>query len=225
MPRRTRREMIRDEDTGRLDYIQPGYTEPRDSQPRWVRTLCEEIGTRPYEHYVGDPIKPKQIGHFKTGSTGTHRNFYDGGNCVHAAAGAPGLTGKIYRIVDIADPDNPREVGRFSLPEQEKGAPTNDLKFSCHGPAHIEGNRAYLSYGDGGGIILDVTDFSQAKLISQIAFRGITATQGIHTYLPLPRRRIWAAPRRSSQKSTQVPKPSKSSSRHGSMAGIWDSSR
>ena len=139
---------------------------------------------------VGDPVKPKQIGHFKTGSTGTHRNFYDGGNSVHAAAGAPGLTGKIYRIVDIADPNNPREVGRFSLPEQEKGAATNDFKFSCHGPAHIEGNRAYLSYGDGGGIILDVTDFSQAKLISQIAFRGITATQGIHTYLPLPRRKI-----------------------------------
>ena len=27
-------------------------------------------------------------------------------------------------------------------------------------------------------------------MISQIAFRGITATQGIHTYLPLPRRKI-----------------------------------
>ena len=67
---------------------------------------------------------------------------------------------------------------------------TNGLKFSCHGPAHIEGNRAYLSYGDGGGIILDVADMSQPKMISQIAFRGITATQGIHTYLPLPRRKM-----------------------------------
>src|SRR6266446_7433501 len=57
-------------------------------------------------------------------------------------------------------------------------------------PAHIEGNRAYLSYGDGGGIILDVSDMSQPKMISQIAFRGITATQGIHTYLPLPSRKI-----------------------------------
>ena len=26
--------------------------------------------------------------------------------------------------------------------------------------------------------------------LSQLAFRGITATQGIHTYLPLPRRKI-----------------------------------
>jgi hypothetical protein len=135
-----------------------------------------------------EPTKPRQLGQFRTGSTGTHRNFYDGGNLVHAAAGAPGLTGKIYRIVDIADPSNPREVGRFSLPEQE--TPATGLKFSCHGPAHIEGNRVYVSYGDGGGIILDVSDIAHPRMISQLAFRGITATQGIHTFLPLPRRKI-----------------------------------
>ena len=62
---------------------------------------------------VSRPTEPRQLGHFRTESSGTHRNFYDGGNLVHAAAGAPGLTGKIYRIVDIADPTNPQEVGRF----------------------------------------------------------------------------------------------------------------
>jgi len=139
---------------------------------------------------VSEPTRPRQLGHFQTGSTGSHRNFYDGGNFVHAAAGAPGFSGKIYRIVDIADPAKPREVGRFALPEQAPGANTNSLKFSFHGPAHVEGNRAYLSYGDGGGIILDVSDFAEPKLISQLAFRGITATQGIHTYLPLARRKI-----------------------------------
>jgi hypothetical protein len=137
---------------------------------------------------VSQPTRPRQLGHFRTGSTGTHRNFYDGGHLVHAAAGAPGLVGKIYRAVDITDPANPREVGRFSLPEQE--APASGLKFSCHGPVHVEGDRAYLSYGDGGGIILDVFDLTQPKMISQIAFRGITATQGVHTYLPMPRRKI-----------------------------------
>jgi hypothetical protein len=139
---------------------------------------------------VSQPTKPKQIGHFQTGSTGTHRNFYDGGNLVHAAAGAPGLTGKIYRMVDIADPAKPREVGRFALPEQTGGGAAAGLKFSLHGPAHIEGKRAYLPYGDAGGIILDVSEFAQPRVISQLAFRGITATQGIHTFLPLPRRKI-----------------------------------
>ena len=139
---------------------------------------------------VSEPTKPRRIGHFQTGSTGTHRNFYDGGNFVHAAAGAPGMAGKIYRIVDIADPTKPREVGRFSLTEQTSGAAASGLKFSLHGPAHIEGTRAYLSYGDGGAIILDVSELSRPRLISQLAFRGITATQGIHTFLPLPRRKI-----------------------------------
>ena len=139
---------------------------------------------------VSEPTKPRRIGHFQTGSTGTHRNFYDGGNFIHAAAGAPGMAGKIYRIVDIADPAKPREVGRFSLPEQASGAATSGLKFSLHGPAHIEGTRAYLPYGDGGAIILDISELSRPRMVSQLAFRGITATQGIHTFLPLPRRRI-----------------------------------
>ena len=43
---------------------------------------------------VSAPTEPKKIGHFQTGSTGTHRNFYDGGNLVHAAAGAPELNRK-----------------------------------------------------------------------------------------------------------------------------------
>ncbi len=158
--------------------------------PGWGGTDGQPAAEGFFIFDVDEPTQPKQIGHFKTGSTGTHRNFYDGGNLVHAAAGAPGLNGKIYRSVDISDSSNPREVGRFSLAEQAPGAITNGLKFSCHGPAHIEGNRAYLSYGDGGGIILDVSDMAQPKMISQLAFRGITATQGIHTYLPLPRRKI-----------------------------------
>ncbi|HEX7231843.1 MAG TPA: hypothetical protein VF452_15695 [Candidatus Binatia bacterium] len=139
---------------------------------------------------VSNPTEPRRIGHFQTGSSGTHRNFYDGGNLVHAAAGAARLNGKIYRIIDIADPAKPREVGRFALPEQAEGALTNGLKFSCHGPAHVEGKRAYVSYGDGGGIVLDLSEMAAPKMVSQLPFRGITATQGIHTYLPLPRRKI-----------------------------------
>jgi hypothetical protein len=137
---------------------------------------------------LSDPAKPRRIGHFQTGASGTHRNFYDGGNIVHAAAGARGLVGKIYRAVDISDPEIPREVGRYSLPEQ--ATDTSGFKFSLHGPAHVEGERAFLSYGDGGGILLDISKLSTPRMISQIFFRGITATQGIHTFLPLPRRKI-----------------------------------
>jgi len=139
---------------------------------------------------ISAPTNARLLGQFPTGSTGTHRNFYDGGNLVHAAAGAPGFNGKIYRIIDIADPANPREAGRFNLPEQAEGAAKSGLKFSCHGPAHVEGSRAYLSYGDGGGIIVDISDVARPQMIGQIAFRGITSSQGIHTFIPLPQRAL-----------------------------------
>ncbi len=139
---------------------------------------------------VSDPKKPRQLGHYRTESTGTHRNFYDGGSLVHVAGSAPGFDGKIYQIVDISDPKNPREVSRFWLPEQEENAPKSGVKLSLHGPAHIEGNRAYLPYGDGGGIILDVSDIKAPRMVSQLLFRGLCSRQGIHTYLPLPRRNL-----------------------------------
>jgi hypothetical protein len=139
---------------------------------------------------VSDPTNARLLGQFRTGSTGSHRNFYDGGNLVHAAAGAPGFDGKLYRIVDIADPTNPREVGRFNLPEQAHGAVKTGVKLSCHGPVHVEGSRAYLPYGDGGGIIVDISDLARPRMIGQIAFRGLTSSQGIHTFLPLPKRNL-----------------------------------
>jgi len=139
---------------------------------------------------VDEPAKPKRLGHYRTLSTGTHRNFYDGGGVVHAAGGAPGFDGKIYHIVDIADPSNPKQISTFALDGQRQGAPKSGAKFSLHGPAHIEGDRAYLSYGDGGGIILDVSDFKQPRMVSRLAFQGLCSRQGIHTYIPLPRRKL-----------------------------------
>jgi hypothetical protein len=139
---------------------------------------------------VGDPVKPRQLGHYRTGSTGTHRNFYDGRDLMQVAGGAPGYDGKIYHIVDISDPTKPKQISSFALEEQKKGALKSGAKLSLHGPAHIEGDRAYLPYGDSGGIILDLSDMRNPRMISQLAFRGITASQGIHTFLPMPRRKV-----------------------------------
>ena len=158
--------------------------------PGWGGSEGKPFAEGFYIWDVEQPTKPKRLGHYRTNSTGTHRNFYDGGNLVHAAGGAPGYDGKIYHVVDIADPANPRQVAFFALPEQRRDAPKSGSKFSLHGPAHIEGARAYLSYGDGGGIILDVTNITQQRMISRLAFQGLCSRQGIHTYIPLPRRKL-----------------------------------
>ncbi|OGQ80321.1 MAG: hypothetical protein A3F90_10610 [Deltaproteobacteria bacterium RIFCSPLOWO2_12_FULL_60_19] len=139
---------------------------------------------------ISDPRRARQLGHYRTHSTGTHRNFYDGGELVHAAGGAPGFDGKIYQIVDISDPAKPKQVSSFWLPEQKETAPRDGAKFSLHGPAHIEGDWAYLSYGNGGGIVLDISDIHQPRMVSRLAFQGLGSRQGIHTYLPLPRRKL-----------------------------------
>lgn len=67
---------------------------------------------------ISDPVNPKRLGQFRTGGSGTHRNFYSGGRYMHLAAGMPGYEGNIYVIVDISDPANPREVGRWHVKGQ-----------------------------------------------------------------------------------------------------------
>ena len=55
--------------------------------------------TQPYEagFYIwdtSDPVNPRRLGYWQ--SEGTHRNWYDGGRYVHAAAGIEGYDGNIY---------------------------------------------------------------------------------------------------------------------------------
>ena len=145
---------------------------------------------------LSDPEDPVRRGHFKTGATGTHRNYYDGGRYAHLTAGAPGYEGRIYRIVDIGDPEVPVEVGRWWVPGQwkaggESGAPPFS---SLHGGPYIEGERAYLPYRGAGMVILDISDYAKPKFVS--GFRvspPFMALFGIHSAIPFPSRRLVAA--------------------------------
>jgi hypothetical protein len=139
---------------------------------------------------VADPKRPRQIGHHRTYGSGTHRNFYDGGSLVHAAGAAAGFDKKIYEIVDIANPEQTKVVSRFWMPGQEESRSRPDARISFHGPAHVEEKRAYLSYGEAGAVIVDISDLERPKLISQLFFKGISNHHGIHTYQPLPRRKL-----------------------------------
>ena len=62
---------------------------------------------------LANPENPEQIGVFKTGGQGTHRNYYDGGKYVYATGLPDGYDGHILQIVDISDPENPVEVSRW----------------------------------------------------------------------------------------------------------------
>ena len=158
----------------------------------------EKSAAQPYEEGiyiwdVKDPVNPKRLGHFKTGATGTHRNHWEGGRYVHLSASARGFAGNIYVIVDIADPAKPVEVGRWWLPEQwaAGGATLTRQWVALHGPAYPEGDRAYLGYGGGGMVILDISDITLPKLVSRLQFNPpLGSWLACHTALPLSRRKL-----------------------------------
>jgi hypothetical protein len=102
---------------------------------------------------------------------------------------------QFYMIVDLEDPEHPREVGRWWLPGQRKGDPEPPLPrppepFDVgYRPHHTlcwprRPDRAYLGYMDGGVVILDISDKSCPRQVSRLdyhpPFPGFT-----HTVVPL----------------------------------------
>ena len=139
-----------------------------------------------------DPVHPKKLSMWHTGFRGTHRNFFTGDNYVHCTAKMKGYSGFIYVIVDISDVYAPKEVGRWFVPQQFAsggGVMEHEGDNCLHGPAYIQGDRAFLSYGQCGAIILDVSDYTDPKIISRIHLgNAIGNILGVHTYQPIKTR-------------------------------------
>ena len=139
---------------------------------------------------VKDPVKPKQVGSFRTGALGTHRNFYAGGRYAYLAANMKGFKGNIFVILDISDPANPKEVSRWWVKGQwEEGGEKSERFSQLHGP-YVLGDRAYLPYGRAGFIMLDISDPAKPRQISRIDIGDFGSMVGAHTYLPIPSRKL-----------------------------------
>ncbi|MGV9798177.1 LVIVD repeat-containing protein [Mycobacterium sp. NPDC003449] len=144
---------------------------------------------------VSDPVLPRLLGRWRTGAHGVHRNHFTGGRYLHVTASRSGFEGNIYVILDIADPRRPEEVAMWFLPGQSTaGKPTSAAepvprRISLHGPPYVLGDRAYLSYGAAGLVILDISDIESPKLVSRLdigaAFSSMIA---MHTVIPVPSR-------------------------------------
>ena len=136
---------------------------------------------------ISDPVNWKQLSHWKTGSIGVHRAGYPGGKYASLAARMPGYRGQILVFLDISDPANPKEAGRWWMPGQKEGEEPARSDISFHGPAMIsdDGKTAYLGYGPA-VVILDISDISKPKPIGQLTisppFGGLVA----HDVLPIP---------------------------------------
>ncbi len=143
---------------------------------------------------VRDPTRPRELAFFDTGGIGVHRLWFVDGRSAHVPAGTPGYSDQIYRILDLGHPDRPEEVGRWWIPGQwTEGGEEPDWpahwRVRVHGPPFVVGDRCYVGCTDWGWAILDMSSWSQPKLVTRHTFYPPFGDM-LHTALPLPGRKL-----------------------------------
>ena len=154
-----------------------------------------------YERYAGDKeaqgglkifdiskkAAPREIAFFKAAGRGVHRFTFDG-RYAYISPEMDGYAGNIVMILDLKDPAKPEEVGRWWVPGQWSGggeSPTWEGRaHRCHHPMR-KGDRLYVSYWHGGLVILDISDMSRPKMVSQLDWSPPFPAP-THTTLPMP---------------------------------------
>lgn len=140
---------------------------------------------------ISTPGNPKQIGFMPVAGGGIHRIWYTGGRWAYASALIDGFTDYIFITIDMSDPKNPREAGRWWIPGMntaagEKTSWAPNARYGLHHPI-INGDTAYCAWRDAGMVVLDVADRAKPRLVFHKdgvpAFGG-----GTHNCLPLPDR-------------------------------------
>jgi hypothetical protein len=123
-------------------------------------------GMRVYD--IADRAKPREIGFMPVAGCGVHRMWYDGGRYAFVSAFLDGYTDAIFLSVDMRDPAQPVEVGRWWVPgmwEDGGEKPTWPGRYALHHPI-VKDDVAYCSWRDGGMVMLDVHDPASPTLIS-----------------------------------------------------------
>jgi hypothetical protein len=136
---------------------------------------------------ISNPAKPVLRTKWRTPGKGVHRFSFDG-RYAYISPTAEGYIGNIAMILDLADPADPQEVGRWWMPGQwaaggEEEGPGPGIA-RCHHPLRL-GDRLYVSYWHGGGAILDISDMTKPRTISRIDTNA-TFPHPTHTLLRVP---------------------------------------
>lgn len=135
---------------------------------------------------------PREIGFFETPGKGVHRMWFVDGEFAHITPTVEGYTDQIYMVLDMRNPAKPVEYSRWWYPGMWTAGgetPTwpESARVRAHGPAYVQGDRAYVGWTDGGLTILDISDLKKPGLVSKFncypPYGGLT-----HTVLPLPAR-------------------------------------
>jgi hypothetical protein len=119
---------------------------------------------------VSKPAVPRQLAFWRCAGVGVHRFDIDD-RFAYLAAEVEGYRGRIVVVLDVEDPVNPREAGRWWLPGQWTAGgeePTWEGQgHSCHLPLKF-GDRLYIAYWHAGIIILNIADLSHPQFVSRL---------------------------------------------------------
>jgi len=142
---------------------------------------------------VSKPDAPRRIGFMPVEGGGIHRAWYTGGRWAYVSVLLDGFTDYIFMTVDMSDPTQPREAGRWWIPGMNLAAGESpswpaSRRYGLH-HAIIDGNTAYAAWRDAGMVVLDIADRTKPKLVVHKnwspPFGG-----GTHNCLPIPDRHL-----------------------------------
>ena len=140
---------------------------------------------------ISKPETPRQIGFMPVEGGGIHRAWYTGGRWAYVSVLLDGFADYMFMTIDMSDPANPREAGRWWIPGMNLAAGEAPSwpaarRYGLH-HAIIHADTAYAAWRDAGMVVLDVADRAKPKLITHRnwspPFGG-----GTHNCLPLPDR-------------------------------------
>jgi hypothetical protein len=124
------------------------------------------VGLRIFD--IANPRSPREVCRWPCSGMGVHRFTFDG-RYAYISPEVDGYVGNIVMILDLDDPANPVEAGRWWMPGQwTAGGETPSWRgrgHRCHHPIR-RGDRLYTSYWYGGGVILDISDMGKPRQIS-----------------------------------------------------------
>lgn len=131
---------------------------------------------------ITDRPSPRLVSKIE-GLNAAHKGWWDAKTGYAYLSGiSPGWKGQHLIIYDLKNPYIPKFVSNWGLPGQSPAGPGGGV--SLHHPV-ISGDRAYLSYLQGGDVaVLDIADKAQPKMIAHIDY--LPPSSRSHTTVPFP---------------------------------------
>lgn len=176
-----------------------------------MRSTYEVDGDRPVLprhgvmfYDVSDPRHPKKLSYFKTADRdeqlrdGVHYSQFTS-RYAYLSAPVSGYQGHVYLIVDVADPKNPKEAGRWWAPGQHVAGGEKFVRGETPTLHGAQANRDetlgfYSILGDppGGLVILDIKDKAHPKQLSYLKLNPLfpDAYFGVHNVVLMESRKI-----------------------------------